>query len=260
MVISLLLLLSGAPAAPAAVVRTATPEVRADNRAVALAPAGLLTAGTVLDTGASGFIELHVLGVGRARASAGTRVALPEPGQPLELLRGRLWIVSDQRSRVKVAGVVLVVPPGRSLVLELNHSGILTAVARGGPIEVLDGAGRARALLPGYSLSARAGRVVGQRLGGAGLADLAMIEARAHEGDRLGLERFLLDIGTSFEIGQAIRAGVRQQIRGHAEVIGAGHGTTGVVIEEGIRPPPFFEDEVPPKGPNVVVEVDFRED
>lgn len=258
--IPLLVLLAGAPVTPVAVVRTATPEVRADDPSVALAPASLLLAGTVLDTGATGFVELHVLGMGRVRASAGSRVALPGSSGPLELLRGRLWMVSDQKSRVKVAGVEVVVPPGRSLVLELNHSGALTVVTRGGPIEIVDGAGATQVLASGFSLIARSGRVVGQRLGGAGLADLAMIEARAHEGDRIGLERFLLEVGTSFEIGQAVRAGVRHQIRGHAEVIGAGNGTTGVVIEEGIRPPPFFEDEVPPKGPNVVVEVDFREE
>lgn len=258
--IPLLLMVVGTPAEMAAVVRTVTPEVRADDRSVVLAPAKLLKAGTVLDTGGSGFVELHVLGVGRVRASAGSRVALPGPGGPLELLRGRLWVVSDAESRVKVAGVQVVAPRDRSLVLEVNHSGVLTVVTRGGALQIIDGAGASHTLMPGYSLIARTGRVVGQRLGGAGLADLAMIEARAHEGDRIGLERFLLDVGTSFEIGQAVRAGVRHQIRGHAEVIGAGHGTTGVVIEEGLRPPPFFEDEVPPKGPNVRVEVDFREE
>lgn len=258
--IPLILLLAGTPEAPAAVVRTATPQVRADDPAVALTPATLLGAGTVLDTGATGFVELHVLGLGRVRASAGSRVALPGAEGPLELLRGRLWLVSDQTSRVKVAGVQVVVPPGRSLVLELNHGGVLTAVTRGGPIEIIDRAGGGQVLMPGYSLIARSGRVIGQRLGGSGLADLVMIEARAHEGDRIGLERFLLETGTAFEIGQAVRAGVRHQIRGHAEVIGGGNGTAGVVIEEGIRPPPFFEDEVPPKGPNVVVEVDFREE
>jgi hypothetical protein len=48
-------------------------------------------------------------------------------------------------------------------------------------------------------------------------------------------------------------------VRSTSEVTGAERGAYGLLVEEGFRPPPFFEAEVPPKGPNVRVEVEFEQ-
>ena len=41
------------------------------------------------------------------------------------------------------------------------------------------------------------------------------------------------------------------------EISGADQGQLGDGVERNVRPPPFFEQEVPSKGPNVRVEVEF---
>lgn len=247
-------------ASPAAVVRTAVAPARSGAQSTPLVASEVLPAGAILETGPVGYLELHVLGLGRVRASAGTRLVLPAEGAPLELLAGRLWVTADRAGVVRSAGTALQLLPGTLVVLELSSNGTLTLVARTSGAQLRDGDGVSHAVPVDRTLVVKGGRVIARPIGGAGLVDLAVVEARAHEGDRIGLERFLLQQGTNFQLGQAVRAGVRHGLRGHAEVAGGSDGPTGSLIEEGLRPPPFYEEEVPPKGPNVLVEVDFREE
>jgi hypothetical protein len=103
-------------------------------------------------------------------------------------------------------------------------------------------------------------RVAPARIGGAGISDLAALEARAGLGDLIGIRAFLFERVSRSVLAEISPRGASEIVRLGSEIAGADGGPAGAAIETGIRPPPFFESEVPPKGPNVRVEVTFGED
>jgi hypothetical protein len=86
-----------------------------------------------------------------------------------------------------------------------------------------------------------------------------MREAEAGIGDLLGLGAFLLEHARGVALRSAGPRGVLDILRTD-ESSGADAGPGGVLVESALRPPPFFEEEVPPKGPNVRVEVTFGDE
>ncbi len=98
------------------------------------------------------------------------------------------------------------------------------------------------------------------RAGGRGTQELVTIEARRALNDPLGIEGFLLSRSLEADLEARPARGVEQQVRSASELGGAERGAYEGLIEDGLRPPPFFEAEVPPKGPNVRVEVEFGEE
>jgi hypothetical protein len=98
------------------------------------------------------------------------------------------------------------------------------------------------------------------RPGGEGLAELAMREAEAGLGDLLGLGAFLLAQAQTTALQPSGLRGVQDILRTDAELAGADASPGGFLVESAIRPPAFFEEEVPPKGPNVRVEVTFGDE
>jgi hypothetical protein len=73
------------------------------------------------------------------------------------------------------------------------------------------------------------------------------------------VEAFVLAAARRAVAGAAPPIGPGQALRADPERQLAPSDGLGLALEEAIRVPPFFEEEVPPKGPNVRVEVDFVE-
>jgi hypothetical protein len=259
-VASLLALLAADPAGVARFVGVGVSIVDAERRAP-LRTGQLLERGASIVTGPEGWTEIEVVAIGRVRISAASEVALEKTGAGIEVRSGRAWILADGRSSgtVRVASFFVRLGSGHSVIVEAR-TGATTIVTRNKPVEVIDDGGRSVIVEPGRALDTSRGGLAEPEVGGSGLADLVAIEARRHLGDRLGVDRFLFERITEMTLGSPESPGVRRRIRSATEVAGSENAVAGGLLEEGLRVPPFFESEVPPKGPNVEVEVGFRED
>ena len=103
------------------------------------------------------------------------------------------------------------------------------------------------------------GKPTKPRRGGAALSDLAAFEARRGLGDLVGLEAYLLGWVAAVDLGRLTPRQVKGMPTLGPEVMGT-DGILGAIIEQSQRAAPFFEEEVPTKGPNVLVEVEFAGD
>lgn len=237
-----------------------TLEVESGDAPLSAATGALFGAGASVDTRQGGWAELLVIGVGRVRLSASTRVVL-EQGS-LRVVSGRVWIqrtdgdrgyvveLPDGACRVERGSSVLIehaARVGSTLVVRAGHATFTASSDEAHPVQV--GAGELSTLALGAKHPALA------RTGGVGLADLADVEAKSVLGDIGGVRRFLLDrIATTAVARTRPR---RTVIRTVPEV--SGGDPVSATLESAVRPAPFFETEVPPKGPNVKVEVSFGE-
>lgn len=270
LLISLLCAAAGAPPAALGVVRAPSgPVLLEEGGAARAARSGdLVRPGVSLETRDGGWVELHLLGFGRLRLSSETRVVLEGDREALlvRLLSGRAWLQRGGAERSELVAVLLgaghraEVWPASSVVVE--HTGATggAVVAHRGAATVIAGGG-ARVEVP-------AGRVVntdradGQLValrGGGGVMDLVVAEARGVLGDLMGFESFLVRRSVGAALGAARFEGVGAAVRTLPEVSGSHAGPAGRVMEQRLRPAPFFESEVPPRGPNVRVEVSFGE-
>lgn len=260
--IPLLLLLAAAP--PAGVVRVARGPVSVHRgpEAARAASGALLEQGDAIETGPRGFTELHLFGAVRLRLSASTRVVLEQGG--VHLVSGRMWAqvgrstsvvvrTLKHRTEVQKRSSVVVEHSGIGGTVVAVRAGAADMMARGGESTRIE-AGEVVRTVPGQAGIPRA------RVGGRGLTGLVVLESRRVLRDPLGVESYLLESARSIALVGRPASGVTDQVRGGSEVTGGERGPFGTLAEEGLRPPPFFEEEVPPKGPNVRVRIDFGEE
>ena len=216
-------------------------------------------ASRVIDTGTDGFAEVHLPRIGRLRLSTATRAVVGR--DRVNLLSGRVWVqvgatplaVHTLRHRIEVS-------PKTSAIVERTTGGGTALVVRAGMVVFSDREGARREVQQGQTLRVIPGiaGVPEPRIGGRGTQELATIEARRAMNDPLGFEEFLLSRSIEGNLAARAARGVHEQVRSASEVAGAEGGAYGSLVEESFRPPPFFEAEVPPKGPNVRVEVEFE--
>lgn len=206
---------------------------------------------------ASGWCELWSSGDARLRLAAGTRVT---SGTTVDVERGRAWL------QLPASGDTLVmrsgrwhveVPPGASVVVERSSAVGTTVAVRAGLAVVRAEAGAAPVVVrPGEVAH---GAVPVLRAGGVGLLDLAASEAREARRDPTRLRSFLVERSARVVLGRLDTRTVGTILRVDPELAGGDGGSAGYTLEEALRPPPFYEAEVPTKGPNVEIVVEFAE-
>lgn len=261
MIAALALLAVAAPPSEG-IVRIAfgTTIARADGGTISGHSGVVLVANDAVATQDDGYAELQLGRGARLRVSALTRARVRRHDQ-LDLASGRVWVQAGPDAITVETGAASVrLVPRTSVVVERAPTGVTVTVRAGhAEMSTLDGDLVVR---PGQvARSASRGRRAGVRTGGRALSDLASFEAREALGDVLGFEAFLLE--------RALHRGpppARVQVEAgpfttYADrVRGSREGPAGLELEDAIRPPPFLEDEVPPKGPNVRVDVTFQEE
>jgi hypothetical protein len=248
MVIELIALLSLAPSQQAV--------VRLARGPVAITSTG---ASTVVDTGGDGFAEVHLPRIARLRLSTATRAVIGR--DQVNLISGRLWAQVGGASRLAIhtARNRIEIAAKSSAIVERTTGGGMAIVVRTGKAVITDREGAKREVPEGHTLRVDSG-VAGlpeARLGGRGTAELVTIEARRAMRDPIGFEEFLLSRSIEGRLAERAARGVEQQVRSASELTGSEGGAHGALLEDAFRPPPFFEAEVPPKGPNVRVSVSF---
>jgi hypothetical protein len=248
-----------AAASPVGVIQQGHCVVSTASTAQTKSAGAVLFEGQRVSTGPEAWAELSVVGGLRVRLSAATHLSISKEAQTLEMPVGRLWVQRDGASAkevwVELPGSKIEVPPRTSLVIEHTRSGGTFVVMRAGAAVVHEG-DQQYALQAGRAWRRAFGDVQrgGSQRGGAALGDLVAEEARVALGDPSGLQDFL----HSYIRGpDNFSFALYGQVWGAAEVMGSDEGTTGALVEAGLRPPPFFEEEVPTKGPNLEVRVLF---
>jgi hypothetical protein len=224
-----------------------------------IAPGTRLEAGASIETGASGWAEVHLLGDVRVRIAAGSRIEIAKSSSTaaeLILGGGRIWVQAIGREvRVRSAERTVRLLEPSSVILDHSARLGLSVIPRRGVAEV-DGFRAAPGLVAQIDSSQSPPRLVP---GGQAIADLVANEARAALGDPHGLRSFLIERSARAEIGRLDVRRVHEVIRTSPEILGTDGGSAAAMLEEALRPAPFFDREVPPKGPNVKVEVEFAE-
>ena len=214
---------------------------------------GLLRVGDRLQTDETGWVEVHLAGRGRLRLFPRTEVQLRE-GPSIRLLNGRIWYQAHAETPLILRGGGGRVDAKTSVILEDTRSGGLVVTtlagrAHVGSVEIGPGLVWRRPLL---------GAALSPKRGGAQLADLLRTQVAATIGDWSGIESWLQTELRKAEIGAPKGLSVAGVVRSEQEA--AASTSSGVLTEAALRPPPFFEEEVPSRGPNVRVEVGFRDD
>ncbi len=261
---------------PLGMVRVAQGEVQIGQgaRSASAQPGALLYGDSWIDTGVDGWTELHLLHLGRVRISAQTRaqfVPSEDSSIILSLERGRVWAqISGGRKQIADRRVLAVrfprhralLVPGSSVILERTLTGGTSVFARTGTVLVMDGVGgRARVQAGrGLQIPPSARTLPKPTNGGRGTGELVVLETEKNMGDLFGLRAFLLTQVLDAKLGVRSSESLTKLHYGEKELSGSETGPVGKLVEQGFRPPPFFESEVPPKGPNVQVEVRFADD
>ncbi|MCB9651823.1 MAG: hypothetical protein H6730_35280 [Deltaproteobacteria bacterium] len=249
-----------AVAAPVGVVQVAR---GASVAAAEARPGQLLEPGERVSVIPGGWAELSLVGDPAvvARLSAGAELGITQDG--LRLVEGRLWLRATGHgagaAKVHLPEVTVVVPAGAAVVVEHSRSAGTLVAVRAGVVRVATSEpGAGVSLGRAQVLRVAGGGAVGTpQAGGAALGELVSEEAWRALPDLAGVQAYLRDEGARVRRGLG-RAGLGPVVRGPAEVLGADGGTVGALIEDALRPPPFFAEEVPPKGPNLQVEVRFE--
>lgn len=215
-------------------------------------PGSLLYAKDEVQTERTGWCEVELLRGGRLRMFARTEVRVA-PGT-FDLQNGRVWFDAHRMTELKLRGAEGRLVAGTSLIIEDTLSaGLVLAVRKGkaqvGSVEIGEGMVWRRPLL---------GSAGAPRPGGNELADLLRRQVHDSIGDWSGLERWLREELMKTMVGPPEGLTVGGVVRSEQEVSIPSPGD--LLTESALRPPPFFEDEVPPPGPNVQVDIDFSED
>ncbi len=236
-------------------------QVRLVRGETSVLPGTALESGTAIETSEGGFIELAHRSTTRVRIFSSTRVVLET--DHIRLLNGRVWIQATSLSAplfLSAPDTIAEVSARTSLIAEHTRLAGSAIAVRAGSI-VLRGGQELRVrerevavIAPGADGKMRV------RKGGTGTAELAMREAELGLGDMLGLSKFLLAQAGRAVLGTARLKSVDELVRTDGEQLGSDARPGGIFVESALRPPPFFEEEVPPKGPNVRVEVTFGDD
>ncbi len=214
--------------------------------------AGLLRAGDRIQTGKNGWAEVHILGRGRVRLYPQSQIEI-RPGPALRLVGGRIWMQAHGATELDVRGGLGRIESGTSVILEDTQGGGLV-------VAVLAGAASVGSVKIGPQRVWRRpvlGPATPPRRGGRELANLVREQTRLQIGDWSGLEMWLQRELATTTVGPPKGLSPGGVVRSEQE---AADGESSVVAESALRPPPFFEREVPSRGPNVRVEIEFTDD
>ncbi len=219
-------------------------EVRADGVQVSLGQA--LLPQMHLSTGDQGWAELWMSDHTRFYVGAGSQISIWKG--KLHLERGRIWVLHSEAAStaldVSDDSQSILLEPGSSAVVErINRRGFRVAQERGqsrfGDRVVKAGhVGRREPGSPKVHIVS----------GGRGLFELVAAERRTALRDPSGLLGFLRQQATA---GSFAPPDTKEKSLPTLE--------KGRAVEDTLRPPPFFEAEVPPRGPNVQVRVTYEE-
>lgn len=258
---------SGAPFGVMRLVRGAV-SLRAGNRIAPGRSGALLAAVVEVQTEADGWTEVQVLAAGRVRLFAATRATFAREGEAVRvrLETGRAWVERDAGPRsleLETPNATATVEPRSAVVLEFTRAAGTMLAARVGAATLAGAPGGSGA----QSVAVTAGRIAAvppdaaassaARPGGEDLVNVASLASKTALGDLVGLKAFLLDRVGRAQVRGFTPRGVQQIIRTDPEILGSDAGPAGAAIEGGLRPPPFFENEVPPRGPNIDVKVTY---
>ncbi len=188
---------------------------------------------------------------GSVALSSGTKLAFKEG---LRLLSGKIWVQTSLNApiwKITTPDGALELSPGTSLVVELNPQRGTSLAVEQGQLSVAK-----KTLTAGQTLELSLGKTSLIRAGGQGHFQLVRAEKNEGLGDLVGLRAFVLQriwaqtetIPSTQETSEMVTTGNWAQ---------ASQGNLGWLLELGLRPPPFFDSEVPRPGPNVEIEVVF---
>jgi FecR-like protein len=265
---ALLLLLAIGQASPIGVVRVARGDVNI-GRGVELRPAEsgtLVVEETVIETDPGAWAEIVVLPATRVRVSAATHLEIERKDGRLALAleSGRIWIEHTSRDRsiaISTPNARAEIASGTSAILEhARASGTAMAVRAGEAMLMVSTENQAPVRVTRGQLSTVARgspKPSPSRAGGESLAEIVSLESKKHLGDLIGVKAFLLARVARSSVKGFHSRGVHELLRTLPEIAGGDGGPPGALAEEALRPPPFFENEVPPRGPNVRVKVTY---
>lgn len=269
MVAQLLLMLTAA-ATPVGVITHHSGEstlLRPQAQLVSTATSGqLIQYGDALETSENGYLELFMSPGITLRATASSELSISKDF--FLLSGGRVWLrvqkaESQAPVRLRVWGGEISVVPGSTVMTEyVKDRGLYLTVIRGSA-NVLD---KRR---PEASINVKAGNLYSIRpsqtpsqIRPSSLAIWSLFdsEARKNHQDRVGIEKYLLNWVNSMNPMFARPLGAEQMPKANSLLRGESGQLFDALLEAAIRPPPFYENEVPPKGPNIRVEVNFEGD
>lgn len=164
--------------------------------------------------------------------------------QELRVWGGRLKISPGSTlvaERIKDRGVNITMVRGHALVAMKNPAYPKTKVSEGYSFWL-----RPSVVGPGPQKSSRA------------IWTILEHESRKILGDRVGFEKYLLDWVRETKPDFVVPSSVWQMPKMNSNLRGESGTLFDALLESAIRPAPFRESEVPAKGPNVRVEVNFE--
>ena len=241
--------------------------LRPHKQLVTTATSGqLIHYGDAIETSESGYIELFFSPGITLRASASSELSISK--DYFLLSGGRVWIRVQKANAQKpvplrVWGGEISVMPGSTAMTEyVKGRGLYLTVIRGSA-QVLD------KRLPDSRITVEAGYLYSIRpsepaakIRPSSLAIWSLFdgEARKNHRDRIGVETFLLSWVASMKpiFGQLL--GAESMPKRNVLLRGESGQLFDALLEAAVRPPPFYENEVPAKGPNIRVEVKFEGD
>ena len=196
----------------------------------------------------------------RVRLSGATEVELAGR-RALRFVSGRVWVLrsgpkASAPFRVAIGNLSVEVPVASSVVIERRRVGGGVVASRAGLPSV-----GPTTISPGWiaDFEPHGGKPLRVRRGGAALAEIVVGEARRARNDPARLRAFLVGRARSATVlGSPSAPGGHLVHRARDEIVGSDRGPAGARLEDSLRPPPFFESEIPPVGPNVRVEVEFE--
>ncbi len=250
-------------ALPLGVVQQGVCEVRTATSAVQAQVGHVLDTEARLSTNAVQWVEVSLSGGLRARLFAGSALNLGSSKHNLQMAEGRLWLQKDgshvEPLTVEMPSAQVKVPPQTSVVIEHTRSGGTLVVVRAGEVVVQSGLQKF-SVGPGQALTHSPGAqgLRAPRVGGQALSELVAQQTRLVLGDPSRVYSFVLARAQGLGDARPGAVDLNGWVRGSAAALGAEGDMSSVLVEEGLRPPPFFEQEVPTKGPNLEVQVNFQ--
>ncbi|MEE2901971.1 MAG: hypothetical protein VYC39_06550 [Myxococcota bacterium] len=240
---------------------------RPNDQLVSTATSGqLIHFGDAIETSENGYIELFMSPGITLRATASSELSISKDF--ILLSGGRVWLrvqkAADQEPvQLRVWGGEISVVPGSTVMTEyVKDRGLYLTVIRGSA-RVMDKRQRNTSInvTAGYLYSIRPSEsTLGIRPSSLAIWSLFDSEARKNHQDRIGIEKYLLKWVSSMQPMFERPLGAEQMPKANSLLRGEAGQLFDSLLEGSVRPPPFYENEVPPKGPNIRVEVNFEGD
>jgi len=224
----------------------------------------LLQANDAIETSENAWVEFITDSQTTVRLAAASQLTINK--KFLLLGSGRIWIQTSGRSgqplcELRVWGGRLILDHGSTVIAErVKGRGVNIFVARGEGRVIMKNAQTEEQVIPtGKSLWLKPSpQQAGPQKTSRAVWSLLENESRAVLGDRIGLERYLLGWIKASKPGGVHPRSAAQMPRMNSTIRGDVGSLFDSLLESAIRPAPFLENEVPPKGPNVRVEVTFE--